>query len=216
MFKTIKLMTTQHKLITSQGIRTGAFLCLLLIGLNGCLTRPALRRETFAFQSPADTKTSSGGTVVAVSFATVSPLFDKSSFTYRTGPQSYESDPYAGFMVAPGEAIAIAMRAHLLDSGRFADVAEPGSFMQGNEFIEAYVSELYGDFREPSHPVAVLSMRISVYNSRNNNHEPILQKDYQERIPLQKNTAADVMTGWNTALGQIMTQFISDLPAQSQ
>jgi hypothetical protein len=208
------LMTTQPKPITSQGIRIGTLLCLLLAILvcNGCLTRPALRRENFAFQNPPPPQTPpTSGIIIAVNSVDVSPLFDKNSFTYRTGPVSYESDPYAGFMVPPDQAIAIAMRAHLVASGKFRNVIEPGGMLNGSQSVEAYVSELYGDFSQPGKGVAVLSMRISVYDPRFG-RSPIMQKDYSERVPVQKNTAADVMAGWNTALDQIMTEFTSDLP----
>ncbi len=204
-------MITQlkFKFAVSKSIWAGVL--LLLIGLveGGCLSKPALRTQMFAFQSPPPAETApSFGKAIAVRFVTVSPLFDKNSFIYRTGAETYEIDHYASFMAAPDQSIAIAMRTCLLNSGHFRMVIEPGSSMKADEFIEAHVSELYGDFSQPGKGVAVLSMKISMFDGNG----LLLQKDYTRRIPLQTNTAADVMGGWNTALNEIMTEFISGLP----
>ena len=191
------------------------FLILLLAGLvcNGCLSKPSLKTEMFAFQNPPPAKTTStSGRVIAVHSVDISALFNNNSFTYRTGPQSYETDPYANFMASPQETIAIAVRAHLRSNGYFKDVVEPGSLVNADEIVDVHVFELYGDFSEPGHAAAVLSMRISLYRSEAAKGEQlILQKDYSRRIPLQKNTAAAVMAGWDKALGEIMTQFTDDL-----
>jgi len=143
---------------------------------------------------------------------TVSPVFDNNSFIYRTGPETYEMDPYASFMAAPGQAIGIAMRARLLAGGRFRNVVEPGSLAPANLLMEVQVSELYGDFSQAGKGAAVLSMRITLFRVDNaGNRRPIVQKDYSRHIALKKNTAADVMAGWDEALNEIMTEFTGDL-----
>jgi ABC-type uncharacterized transport system auxiliary subunit len=177
---------------------------------SGCLSKPALKRQTFAFDNPppANTASATGG-IVALRSVTVSALFSKQPFVYRTGPQAYETDTYAGFMVTPSQTIAIAVRAHLLNSGRFQDVVEPDSQIKADKYVEVQVSELYGDFRKSGQSAAILSMRICAFGA--GDAGVVLQKDYSRRIPLKENTAAAVMAGWNTALGEIMTEAAADL-----
>jgi ABC-type uncharacterized transport system auxiliary subunit len=191
-----------------------ALLLSFLVGLvgGGCLSKPALKQETFAFQTPPPAKNlSPTGGVVTVRSVTVSPLFIKHSFVYRTGPQAYETDSYASFMVAPSQAIAIAVRAHLLSSGRFQDVVDSGSRVRADKAVDLHVSELYGDFSQSGQPVAVLSMRITFFDGNaTKSREPLLQKDYARRVPLREKTAAAVMAGWDTALGEIITEAATD------
>ena len=149
--------------------------------------------------------------VVMLRSVNVSPVFDNNSFIYRTGPETYEIDPYASFMAAPGQAIAVAVRSRLLASGHFRNVVELGSLQQANLIMEVNVSEVYGDFSQPGKGASVLSMRISLFRVDNSGYRrPLLQKDYSRRIALKKKTAADVMAGWNEALNEIVTEFIDD------
>lgn len=174
--------------------------------LAGCLSKPALKRQTFAFENPPPAASSSSGGIVAVNAVTVSDLFNGQSFVYRIGPEAYETDSYAGFLVPPNRAIAIAMRAHLLNSGRFADVIEPGSQRKADRTVEVYVSELYGDFTKAGQSAAVLSMRVSVADTAASASPSPLQKNYSRRIAIKENTATAVMAGWNAALSEIMNE----------
>ena len=86
--------------------------CLLLIlaglVLSGCLSRPSVVKEAFAFSAaPAPARPGPGqGPVLAIRPVGVAPPFDSQSFNYLTGPSSYERDFYAQFLVPPGEALA--------------------------------------------------------------------------------------------------------------
>jgi ABC-type uncharacterized transport system auxiliary subunit len=192
-------------------------LFFLALVCGGCLSKPALRTQLFAFQTPPPATSSSSTRVLTLRSVTVSPIFDNNSFIYRTGSETYEIDHYASFMASPGQAIGIAVRAHLLASGLFQNVVASGTSSRADVFMEVHVTELYGDFSQPGHPAAMLAMQITLLPATDaNNRRPILQKEYSSRIPLEKNTAADVMTGWDTALGEIMTDFLSDVARKAR
>jgi hypothetical protein len=204
---------SQSKLARSQCHWTGALLLLLIaLGVTGCLSKPALRTQMFAFQSPPPASAASPTSgILMLRSVTVSPVFDNNSFIYRTGPETYEIDPYASFMASPGQAIGIAVRARLLAGGHFRNVVEPGSLAPANLLMEVNVSELYGDFSQPGKGAAVLGLRITLFRMDNAGYRrPLLQKDYSRRIALKKNTAADVMAGWDEALSEIVTEFNDD------
>jgi ABC-type uncharacterized transport system auxiliary subunit len=196
----------------SRSLRTGLLLlCVLLAGLicNGCLTRPAIRQETFAFQCPPPKTGPLPGTVLSIGSVEVSALFNRQLFTYRTGPEAYETDSYAAFLASPGQTVASAIRAYLLGSGQFQDVTGPGSRVKPDKTLQVHVSEIYGDFSHAGKPAAVLSIRVTSFDEKSN--QPVLLKDYSRHIPLKENTAAAVMAGWNTALEEIMTEVIADV-----
>jgi cholesterol transport system auxiliary component len=189
---------------------------MMSLQLSGCLSRPALLRQTFALTSPAsaDASAKTGTGVLAVRSCTVSPLFANRPLVYRLGPETYEQDPYAGFLVNPSDALAISVRSYLRNSGAFEDVAEPGSLLAADRWLEVYVSELYGDFRNPKQAEAVLTIRFVFFRAKQGGPNGVLlERSFSRRIPLTKNTAAAVVAGWNQALTEIMTQVAADLAA---
>ena len=153
-----------------------------------------------------------GNGVLTIRSFEVSPLFASQSLVYRIGAETYEHDPYAGFIVSPDRALEIPVRAYLRNSGAFRGVAEPGSLLQADRLLEVRVSELYGDLRTPSKPVAVLSMRFIFFQAEKGKPTvPSLDKNYTRRVELQENTAASVVAGWNKALAEIMGEVASEL-----
>ena len=57
--------------------------------------------------------------LVVVNRLSISPLFQSRSFTYRTAENTYEQDPYAGFLIPPEQALAESIRASMRASGVF-------------------------------------------------------------------------------------------------
>ena len=178
--------------------------------LTGCLSKPALVEKSFAFQTPATTHAVTGngvGTLV-VPPVEVSPLFSKQDLVYRIGPNEYETDPYAGFLVLPDQSLTIPIRSYLAGSGLFANVVWPDSLIKPDKVLQVYVTELYGDFRDAKQPAAVLAMRVVFANFGG---DVILQKEYSRHLTIKKNTAEAVVAGWNQALDEIMAELASDL-----
>jgi cholesterol transport system auxiliary component len=204
----------------SPGPRAGIACWLLpfVLGtmLTGCLSRPALIQQTYALQSPhsANPAVPKSNAVLAVRVVEVSPLFEGRDFVYRTGPDQYEVDPYAAFLVSPNHTLAIALRGGLRNSGAFKDVVEPESQLAANIDLEVHVTELYGDFRKPGPPAAVLSLRALFFETGGKTaHEPFLEKEYTHRVSLPKQTAAALAAGWNQALSTIVGEVASDYMA---
>src|SRR5437899_1207828 len=127
---------------------------LLAVGiLVGCASDPRWKRQVFAFSLPADPPTPNAqSNIVALSGVSISPLFQNLSFTYRKAQNTYEQDPYAGFLVPPERALAEPIRAWMRASGVFGRVVEPGSGLTPTLVAEVSVNELYGDFSQASRP----------------------------------------------------------------
>lgn len=189
-------------------------LALLLLSFallfGGCLSRPSLSRETFAFSTPPESNAiATNGPVLGIRRIFVASPFDLEALTYRTGEFSYERDPYAAFLASPEESLAEPIRGYLRASGYFRAVPEPDSALKPDIELEVTVTELYGDFRGRAHPVARLQMRFVATQS--GGAKVLLEKVYSRDIPLQARTAAAVVKGWNEALKQITTEAAQDL-----
>jgi hypothetical protein len=106
------------------------------------------------------------------------------------------------------------LRSGFRSSGAFKDVVEPNSQLGGDTALEVHVTELYGDFRQPSQLAAVLSMRILFFEAGNGKaRQPFLAKEYTCRGPLPQKTAAALAAGWNQALGKTLAEAAADFTA---
>jgi ABC-type uncharacterized transport system auxiliary subunit len=186
-----------------------AFMLLAIMLLSGCLSRPSLVRRSYTFPAPTSgaVATPANGRVLAIRRLMIAAPFAGQSFVYRTGEFSYEQDPYAQFLVPPEESLAEPLQAYFRQAGSFSAMAEPGSALKPDTFVEIAVPELYGDFRTHAAPAAVLALRFVFFDASKGLPGRILsEKTYSRRIPLKARTAAAVMAGWNEALKQIMAE----------
>lgn len=190
-------------------------LCLL----SGCLSRPALRTQTFAFDPPADSapkRTVQSERVVGIRSVRVAPPFDDRSLVYRLGDFSYQADPYAEFLASPEESLRAPIRSWMRESDLFRTVVEPGSALKPNSLAEVTILELYGDFRHSQEPAAVLTLRFVLLDAPDGIPEKLaFEKEYTRRVPLKAKNPNVLMSGWADALNQILAQLGSDLRRQN-
>ena len=203
-----------HLRLASRILR--ALLLASVFGLTGCISRPALNKQTFTFNAPAISATNvvTGDRMLGIRNLQIAAPFEGRSLVYRTGEFSYVRDPYAEFLEPPAEELLAPMRGWLRDSGNFIAVTEAGSALKPDLQVEISVSQLFGDFRQPEHPAAVVTIRFVFFNAPNGvPGKVILQQEYSRRIPLSAPTAAAMMEGWNQALAEILVEVSSDLRA---
>jgi uncharacterized lipoprotein YmbA len=185
--------------------------CLFL--LTGCLSRPALKIETFSFGLPAvvGANATAAAPVLGIKTITIAAPFGGRSLVYRTGEFAYEHDPYAEFLDFPERELLAPMRAGLSSRGDFSLVTTPGSALEPNVMVEINVSQLFGDFRERNHPRAVLRAQFMFYQATNGIAAgAVFQKEYSEDIPLKETTAAALVAGWNQALEEMIRKVLTD------
>jgi len=150
--------------------------------------------------------------VVSIRSLRVAAPFDDRSLVYRVGDFSYDADPYAEFLVSPAESLRPPIRSWMRQSDLFQTVVEPGSALKPNTTAEITVLELYGDFRRPSAPAAVLTLRFVLLGSPEGIPSKLaFEQEYSRRVPLKATNATALMAGWNEALNQILAQLGSDL-----
>ena len=214
-------MTTKPKSLTPECRRTGqgsvGILAVLLVGaglLNGCLSRPSLVKQSFAFSPPPLTSTDATKLrrSLGIRRLAIAEPSDDQSLVYRTGEFTYERDPYAEFLVPPAEVFAATIRGSFRGAGVFSAVTEPGSAFRPDTVVEVFIDQLYGDFRNPADPSAVLAMRFIFFDAPAGIPGKVLvQKGCSRQIHLKARTAASLVEGWNEAMKQILEEVCSDL-----
>jgi hypothetical protein len=190
-----------------------AFLLTCVCGLTGCLSRPALNKQTFVFNTPANDATNAvaSAQMLGIRSLQIAAPFEGRSLVYRTGEFTYVRDPYAEFLVSPAEELMTPVRGWLRGNGDFGAVVEAGSAPKPDTLVEISVSQLFGDFRQPEHPTAVMSIQFIFFDATNDVlGKMIFQKEYSRSIPLSEPTAAGLMAGWEQALSEILGQVSSD------
>ena len=193
---------------------SGLLLLAAVGGLTGCLSKPALNKQTFAFNVPpaATTNHFDHHCILGVRKLQIAAPFEGRSIVYRTGEFSYERDPYAEFLEAPGDELLPVMNEWLRRSGNFDAVVAAGSALKPDLLVEINVSQLFGDFRQPKHPAAILAVRFVFLEATNGIlGRPVFNKDYTQSIPLRGPAADALMAGWNQALANIAVEVSSDL-----
>jgi cholesterol transport system auxiliary component len=187
-------------------------ICCAVGLLCGCSSGPSWKGRTFAFSVPVDPPSTSVATnVVALNRVSISPVFQTRSFTYRTGENSYEQDPYAGFVIPPERALAESIRAWMRAGGAFGRVVDPGSGLTANLFADVFINELYGDFRNASQPVGRMELHFVCYEIEDGaSRRVVLDRVCARETPLAKKTVDALMAAWDADLREIMEEINSE------
>ena len=205
-------MNTSHSPSDRLSILFGTAILIFACALSGCLSRPALKRQTFAFTIPEMAPTNvATARVLGIRNLEIAAPFEGLPLVYRTGDYSYVRDPYAAFLDTPAESLLAAIHEWLRGNASFSAVVEPRSSLKPNTLGEIRVTRLYGDFRQPQCPAAVLTIHFLFFDAPNAlPGRVLLEREYARSIPLKSATPAALMDGWNQALTQVLTQVISD------
>src|SRR5260370_21246055 len=107
-------------------------------------------------------------------------------------------DPYAAFLDSPAESLLVTIREWLRGNASFSAVIESGSSLKPNTLAEIRVTRLYGDFRQPQRPTAVLTIRFLFFDAPNAiPGRVLLEREYARSIALNSATPTALMEGLN-------------------
>jgi hypothetical protein len=196
--------------------RVGLALALAL-GALGCsvLRREYPERQQFVIEAsrPESSDPPARGLVLGVTRFRTSPLLSGTNFVYRTGEQTYESDFYNVFWTLPSAMVANQAGKWLRESGIFSNVVDPTSTTPRAYALEGAVDELYGDFRNPSQPAAVIGLRFALVDVRGPEPKLLFHRDYSVSRPIPAATPKALAAGWSEALSEILTALEADVRA---
>lgn len=187
----------------------------LTLGAAGCgvLKREYPEREQFVLEvaPPPSSDPPVGRAVLGVQRFRAAPLVAGTSFVYRTSDQVFESDFYNVFWTPPAAMVASATGRWLRASGLFRDVVEPGSLAPRTYALEGAIDELYGDYRSPGAPAAVMGLRFALLDVQGKEPQVLFHKDYTVSHPITAGTPSALAAGWNEELGEILAALQVDI-----
>ncbi|MGE4299642.1 MAG: ABC-type transport auxiliary lipoprotein family protein [Desulfovibrionaceae bacterium] len=152
------------------------------------------------------------GGALTVRKLSVSPAYESRELLYRAAEGRLQPDYYNQFIVPPEDMASQAVRQWLGDTGLFAGVGLPGSGMRNEFVLEGGLTALYGDFTAPQ-AKAVLKAQFFLFLARGS-YDLVLHKEYSEAIPLRERSAAGLVAGLNTALGNVLAALEADVKAR--
>jgi len=182
--------------------------------LAGCsVTRPSPVKQTFLLDPPmpaAVAKTQP--TSLRIGTVTVASPFRGRGFVSREGDLRYETDFYNEFLIPPATMIGELTGRALERAKVFALVAPASSPADTDWILDAFVTSLFVDARDPVKMVADVDITYYVFRS-DGGGMPVWTQTYRQRAPLSASTASAYGAALNVALGQVFADLSRDLAA---
>ena len=193
------------------------FAVLSVLGLAaGCvdLARDAPERRLYAFEVRREGRDAAAGgsPLLEVRRLQDSPRSEGTCLLYRRSDTRFESDFYHQFVAPTADLITEEVRSWLQGSGLFAGVIGSGSDAEPVYILDGVLSSLYADFRGDP-PQAVLEAQFFLIRNGPGPPALVLQRDYEEPMPLADASPEGLVRGWNEGLRIILGSLESDLRA---
>jgi cholesterol transport system auxiliary component len=145
---------------------------------------------------------------------TVGAPFRGRGFVSRESALRYESDFYNEFFVPPATMISELTGRALERAKVFALVAPAGSPADTDWILDAFVTSLFVDARDPAKMVAEVYITYYLFRS-DGGGIPVWTQTYRQRAPLSTPTAPAYAAALNVALGQVFADLSRDLAGAS-
>jgi len=194
-------------------LRRSAFILLALA--SGCVgiekSYPDKRYFVLEVNRNVNPSNPAGNGVLQVANIRVSPRYEDKGFVYRTSGSSYESDFYNQFLVSPAALLGEELRKGLAQSQIFRHVINSSSQLEPTHVLEGVVDALYGDFRDPGAPKAVLEMEFFLRKESASKADIVAAKRYAKSVAVTGRSPEALVKGWNEALEAILSALVADL-----
>ena len=178
------------------------------------VTRPSPVKQTFLLDPPgpaavAKTQPSS----LRMGTVTVGAPFRGRGFVSRESELRYETDFYNEFLVPPATMIAELTARALERAKAFAAVLPANSSADTDWILDAFVTSLYVDARDPGKMIADVEISYYLFRGEGGTGMPVWTQTYRQRAPLAATSAQAYAAALNVALAQVFADLARDLAA---
>lgn len=194
------------------GFRFAPAAAVLLI--CGCTLpqRPPKPIKTYlpAVSLPQTASSVSPPTCFSIRPCRTAPAFAGKSLVYRTGESEYETDYYNQLLMTPAEIVTRTLTEWITSTGW---TVCPPATPKDSYTITPLLDELYGDFRDPTNPYAMIKMRLllTVTDPGGQGVNTLMNRPYQTRVILRKNTVRELIAAYSKGLEKIFSHFQKDI-----
>ena len=187
-----------------------ALLATAALAASCSLTRPAPVKHTYLLEAPRALEMAAPsieGTLRVDVFGTA-PAFAGKPMVYRFDEHRYDADFYNEWFVVPRDLVSQRVF-EWMQNARVYSTTLPvnGEGPRSALVLSGLVTEMYGDLRAPSQPVAVLAIQFYITQQGREANNVLLAQQLRQVVPVPDASAGALADGLSTALLNILTEF---------